>query len=81
MESLLKIIGPEIYIGSFLFSSGLEGRAYVEKLREAETLAQLMTDQYDAGFEDCATARYTSGYEEGKDDTTYAPEPQPQSAT
>jgi hypothetical protein len=38
MESLLKIIGSEIYIGSFLFSSGLEGKAYAEKLREAEEL-------------------------------------------
>ena len=81
MESLLKIIGSEVYIGSFLFSSGLEGKAYAEKLREAETLAQLMTDQYDAGFEDGETAGYKSGYEEGKDETTCDSEPPPQSAT
>jgi FtsZ-binding cell division protein ZapB len=38
MESILKIIGTEIWIGPFLFSSGLEGPAYAAKLREAEEL-------------------------------------------
>lgn len=38
MDSILKIVGTEIWIGSFLFSSGLEGPAYAAKLREAEEL-------------------------------------------
>lgn len=52
MESILKIIGTEIYIGSFLFSSGLEGPAYAAKLREAEELEraarEALRNEYDA---------------------------------
>jgi len=124
MESLLKIIGSEIYIGSFLFSSGLEGKAYAEKLREAEELeraamaaieladldlaqeeiAQLQSRieglKEDAQFQEEQRAidsqqidslqgeveflrrvLDTNGVEIPEDFVTYAPEPQPQSAT
>jgi urease accessory protein UreF len=75
MESLLKIIGSEIYIGSFLFSSGLEGKAYAEKLREAETLCRAVEEFYEADFQS-----WLSRFDI-QEPPIYAPEPQPQSAT
>jgi hypothetical protein len=44
MDSLLRIVGTEIWIGPHLLSSGLTGPAYAEKLREAERLDKWLRD-------------------------------------
>lgn len=66
MNPLLRIVGTEIWIGSHLFSSGLEGLAYGNALRQAEELIKVIEAREEAAKESAEATAYNRGYEDGE---------------
>ena len=79
----IRIVGTQIWLNNTLMSEGLSGPAYAAELRRVEELARDTPKafSYNAGFNDGHLAGRIAERQLRLKETTYAPEPQPQSAT